>query len=366
MAGMIRGRVAVSTLGAVLGVLGVALCPCVAGVPAGRVAVPAQVFPAPDLVFRMRDGFLLPARVWRPPAGVASAGVILALHGFTDSRDAWELPAPVFAKAGYTVVAPDQRGFGATADRGVWAGQDVMIADAAELAAQLRARYPGQRLVLMGESMGSAVIICLAARAPATADAYVLTSPAVWGRAQMAFTLTSALWLADHVAPGWRLTGTEIPLDIAACDNRDALIRLARDPLTLRGATVAMLKGLVDLMSAAQDASAHLPANTIVLNGRRDQVVPPAAAADAWAKMPPGVRRAFYLNGYHLLLRDLDRALVEADILSWLADPRRWLPSGADINAAGWTADHGWASSVPGSVPAGTLDGMWQRPVWPF
>jgi hypothetical protein len=182
----------------------------------------------------------------------------------------------------------------------------------------------------------------------------------------MAFTLTSALWLADHVAPGWRLTGTEIPLDIAACDNRDALIRLARDPLTLRGATVAMLKGLVDLMSAAQDASAHLPADTIVLNGRRDQVVPPAAAADAWAKMPPGVRRAFYLNGYHLLLRDLDRALVEADILSWLADPRRWLPSGADINAAGWTADHGWASSVPGSVPAGTLDGMWQRPVWPF
>jgi alpha-beta hydrolase superfamily lysophospholipase len=363
---MIRRRVAVSTLGAMLAVLGMALCQCAAGVPRSGMPALAKAFPAPDTVFSMRDGFILPARVWRPPAGVAPAGVILALHGFTDSRDAWELPAPVFAKGGYTVVAPDQRGFGATADRGVWAGQEAMIADAAELAAQMRTRYPGQRLVLMGESMGSAVIICLAARAPATADAYVLTSPAVWGRAQMAATLTGALWLADHVAPGWRLTGTEIPLDIAACDNRDALIRLSRDPLTLRGATVAMLKGLVDLMTAAQAASAHLPPNTIVLNGRRDQVVPTQAAAAAWAKLPAGVRRAFYLDGYHLLLRDLDRALVEADILSWLADPHRWLPSGADINAAAWTSDHGWASSPPGGLPAATMDGLGERPVWPF
>ena len=51
----------------------------------------------------------------------------------------------------------------------------------------------------------------------------------------------------------------------------------------------------------------------------------------AWAKLPPGVRRGFYLGGYHLLLRDHDRNLVETDILAWLADPSRWLPSGADI-----------------------------------
>jgi alpha-beta hydrolase superfamily lysophospholipase len=358
---MIRRRVAVSTLGAALALLGLAPR---RGAAAG--AAPHAAFPAPDRVFRMRDGCVLPARLWRPPVGATPAGVILALHGFTDSRDAWELPAPVFAQAGYTVVAPDQRGFGATADRGIWAGQAAMMADVAELAAQLRALYPGQRLVLLGESMGSAVLMCLAASAPATADAYVLTSPAVWGRAQMAFTLTGALWAADHVAPDWRLTGTEIPLDIAACDNRDALIRLARDPLTLRGVTVAMLKGLVDLMSAAQEAASALPGATMVLNGRKDQVVPLAAAAAAWAKMPPGVRRAFYLNGYHMLLRDLDRSLVEADILAWLGDPQRWLPSGADTNAAAWQSDHGWAPSPPPVAPASGLDGIGARPVWPF
>ena len=299
-------------------------------------------------------------------AGTAPAGIMLALHGFTDSRDAWEYPAPAFTAAGYTVIAPDQRGFGATAQRGGWAGQAVMIDDAAELVAQLRARYPGQRLVLMGESMGGAVAICLAARAPATADAYVLESPAVWGRGQMAPGVRAALWTAAALAPGWRLSGNEVKLDIAATDNRAALLRLAHDPLTTRGATVATLRGLVDLMDSAQAGMAHLPANTLLLAGRRDQVIPPAAMAAAWAKAPPAVRRAFYLGGYHLLFRDEARALPQGDVLAWLARPDAWLPSGADINAASWRADHAWAADVSSAAPAGTLDATAGRSSWPY
>jgi alpha-beta hydrolase superfamily lysophospholipase len=331
----------------------------------GSTAPPAGPFPAPDRVFRLRDGFVLPARLWQPPEGVAPSGTILALHGFTDSRDAWEYPAPGLAAAGYTVVAPDQRGFGATADRGRWAGWGVMVDDAAELAATLRAEHPGARLVLMGESMGGAVAMCLAARAPATADATILLSPAVWSRAQMSLLVRTVLWTAVRVAPGWRLTGQEVPLDIAASDNREALLRLAQDPLTLRGATVAMLRGLVDLMDAAQDAAARLPPATLILNGRRDQIIPTASISAAWARLPPHVRRGLYLNGYHLLPRDLDRALVQADLLSWLQNPQRWLPSGADINAAAWQADHAWGGDTP-ALPAGVLDGIPNHPVWPY
>ena len=356
---MIRRREAVSTAAATLLALR-ARC--------GLAAVPAQAtppLPAPDTVFRMRDGADLPARLWHPPAGVRPAGIILALHGFTDSRDAWTYPAPGFAAAGYLVVAPDQRGFGATADRGVWAGERAMVDDAAELAKRLRAQYPGP-LVLMGESMGGAVAMCLAVSQPVTADAYVLLSPAVWGRAQMALSVRAALWTAMRLAPGWRLTGTEIPIEIAATDNIDALLALAHDPLTLRGATVAMLRGLVDLMDSAQAAAPHLPPATLVLGGRRDQVIPPSATAAAWRKLPAGVRRGLYLNGYHLLLRDLDRALVHADILAWLADPGHWLPSGADINAAAWQADQAWDTDLPAVLPADTLDGAGLHKVWPY
>ena len=365
---MIRWVAGVSTAAAVL----VIAAGLVLGGPYGARAAASQsttavpaAFAAPDLVFHMRDGFLLPARLWRASNGVPPAGVILALHGFTDSRDAWEYPAPGFAAAGYTVVAPDQRGFGATADRGSWAGQSVMVADASELLGQLRARYPGQRLVLMGESMGGAVAMCVAAGAPASADAYVLLSPAVWGRAQMNPGVRAALWTAYAVAPGWKLTGNEVPQDIAPSDNRDALLRLAHDPLTLRDATVATLRGLVDLMDSAQAAAAHLPPNTLMLAGRRDQVVPQAAIAAAWAKTPSAVRHGLYLNGFHLLLRDQDRALPQADVLGWLAAPGAWLPSGADINAAAWKADHAWAGDASGVAPAVIMDSTTGRNAWP-
>jgi alpha-beta hydrolase superfamily lysophospholipase len=341
---------------------------CAGGAAGWRAADGARLAsaPAPDLVFTMKDGTVLPAREWLPPKGVAWRGVILALHGFSDSRDAWALPAPVFAGAGYAVFAPDQRGFGATATRGKWPGTKALVDDASELLGQLRGRYPGQRLVLMGESMGGAVAMCLNARDPSAADATVLAAPAVWGRAQMSPVLTGSLWLADAVAPGWYLTGHEVPLDIAASDNYEALVALARDPLSLRGASVSVLAGLVDLMGAAQRAAAHLHGPVLILDGRRDQVVPPSATAAAWAKLPPGVRRGFYLNGYHLLLRDHDRALVDADILAWLADPGRWLPSGADINAAAWEADHGFGGSPAPMLPAEALDTDGKRSTWPF
>ena len=68
----------------------------------------------------MADGARIPLREWLPQG--KPRAVILALHGFNDSRDAWELPGPVFAQAGMAVFAPDQRGFGAAPMRGRWPG----------------------------------------------------------------------------------------------------------------------------------------------------------------------------------------------------------------------------------------------------
>lgn len=280
-----------------------------------------------------------------------------------------ELPASVFAQAGYAVFAPDQRGFGGTADRGGWAGTARMVADAQGELAQLRARYPGQRMILMGESMGGAVAALVAAQPeqhPGQGpDATVLLAPAVWGPDQMDVSLYAALLLADAVAPDWVPDPGRIGQNIMASDNIDALRRFGRDPLTLRRTSVRSLRGLVTLMGQAHDATARLHGNVLILAGRRDQLVPPAATASAWDRLPPGVRRGFYPNGYHLLLRDRDRALVEADILVWLSDPDRYLPSAADVAAAAWRADHAWQGDVSRLAPA-YGDGGWQRPVWPY
>src|SRR5262245_37916897 len=43
-----------------------------------------------------------------PPSGLT----VLLLHGFLDAGSTWDLTAPLLAKAGHEVLAPDLRGFG--------------------------------------------------------------------------------------------------------------------------------------------------------------------------------------------------------------------------------------------------------------
>ena len=291
-----------------------------------------------DEVIALPDGARLPMREWlpdRPPRAV-----ILALHGFNDSRDAWELPGPAFARAGIALYAPDQRGFGATSGRGRWPGASRLANDAAFLLRALAARHPGVPLYAMGESMGGAVLMDLAASPGAPkVDGWILLSPAVWGRRQMGILLSSGLWLVSNVLPGLSVTGGEVTLKVVASDNRAALLRLARDPLTLRRSRFDTLRGLADLMDDAQDAAPHLPPHVLALYGERDMIVPVEAAARAWRRMPADVRLGLYPSGYHLLLRDKGRASVINDVIAWIGDQSAPLPSGADRWARMWL---GW------------------------
>jgi alpha-beta hydrolase superfamily lysophospholipase len=210
------------------------------------------------------------------------------------------------------------------------------VADAAEMARLVRSRHPAAQLVLAGESMGGAVLMCLATSVAAPAGArYVLISPAVWGRPTMNVFLRSGLWLAATMLPGLTVSGA--PVRVLASDNRAALIRLSNDPLTIHATRFDTVRGLVDLMDAALLAARRFTAPGLFLYGGRDELVPKGAMAAMWRTLPPGpVRTAYYPDDYHLMLRDLGRAVPLADTIAWVRDPAAPLPSGADRAAADW------------------------------
>jgi acylglycerol lipase len=265
--------------------------------------------------------------------------VVLALHGFNDSRDAWEIPAPDFVAAGMQVYAPDQRGFGEAPGRGLWPGGEALTEDASEMVGILRRRHPGTRIVLMGESMGGAVLMRLATRPNApNVSGYVLVAPAVWGRAKMNVFERSGLWLAATFTPGMEVGRPPPPIKIQASDNIDALIRLSRDPLTVRSTRMDTLYGLVDLMDAAMAAAPYFRAAGLFMYGAHDELVPKEATMATWRALPPGPHRlAYYPNGWHLLMRDIDRADPIGDAIAWIDKPNlARLPSGADELAERW------------------------------
>lgn len=110
----------------------------------------AQAFTA-----TMRDGMTLHGHVW--PAKETEA-VILALHGFGDYSLAFDEAATWWQARGVTLYAPDQRGFGNSAEYGIWAEADTYAADAAELLSLLRKRHSGKPVYGLGMSMGGAII----------------------------------------------------------------------------------------------------------------------------------------------------------------------------------------------------------------
>lgn len=320
-----------------LGLLLIALAGCAVPFRVPRATVDHPI--VTDGYFVLKSGARLPYRDWLP-AGPPRA-VVLALHGFNDSRDAWALIAPEFTKAGIAIYAPDQRGFGAAPDRGRWPGTARLVGDARQMIVLLHRRYPGVRLTLMGESMGGAVALLLGARGDRLINSYVLISPAVWGGKTLAWPLRASLIAGDTFVPWMRLTGKQA--HILASDNIPALIAFSEDPLTIHATRIATIAGLVRMMGRAQHAcAAFAPAHALILYGGHDQLIPKEAMARCWRRLPEdsGVITAYYPADYHLMLLDHQRRVPARDIIGFILHPRRPLHSDAATDAMIFDAQH--------------------------
>lgn len=282
----------------------------------------------------MNDGVALPLRQWLPDG--EPRAVILALHGFNDYSKAFDAPARRWAAAGIATFAYDQRGFGDTSHRGLWAGERRMIDDLRAAAHLLHARYPAMPLYLLGESMGGSVIMAAAGSSdPPAADGLILAAPAVWGRETQGPVQSGFLWLAAHTVPWLELTGEG--LNIHPSDNIAMLREMARDPRVIKETRVDAIYGLVDLMDLAYASTLKLPIRTLILYGSREDVMPDGAVLAMLRRLPRDADRkprvALYRDGHHMLLRDLQAGLVLDDVVAWIADPTLPLPSGGDALA---------------------------------
>lgn len=279
----------------------------------------------------MADGYRLPLRQWGDPDQAKS--VLLALHGLNDYSNAFVNLGAYLAHRGILVYAYDQRGFGATAQRGRWAGETRMIADLQELTSLLRERHPRLPLFLLGESMGGAVAMSAAARGLRT-DGIVLIAPAVWSRDTMNPIQLLVLETVAHTVPWLKLTGSG--LNIRPSDNLDMLRALSKDPLVIKGTRVDALWGVTNIMDLGMSAAEKLEGPMLLLYGENDQIIPANAFCTMLDKMPSkssSIRILLYEKGWHMLPRDLQGERVMADIAAWISDRNQDLPSSEEVQA---------------------------------
>lgn len=310
-------------------VFGLAACAGPQVQPASDTTQAAKLYPDAAI---MTDGYRLPLDLHHPQTGPRA--IFLALHGFNDYRRAFDGPGRYFANHGILTVAYDQRGFGETAQRGLWPAGDALERDALTIAGLLCREFPGVPLYLLGESMGGAVSM-LASRADGDTciSGVILVAPAVWGWTAMPFWQAGLLRIAAWLFPAHKFTGES--LEIMASDNIEMLRALGRDPLVIKATRLDAVYGLTGLMDRAYHAGTALSTPVLLLYGERDEVIPPAAMCRLVAGQPGASgadwRTVLYPDGYHMLTRDLQAATVLDDIVAWAtADRSGKLPSGQD------------------------------------
>ncbi|HEX5050006.1 MAG TPA: alpha/beta hydrolase [Gammaproteobacteria bacterium] len=277
----------------------------------------------------LADGTSLPLARWAPRTGEPRAAVV-ALHGLSDHGTTYTRVAEHLADNGYAVYAYDQRGFGASGQRGTWVGGDVLARDVLQVARLVRARHPGVPLYVIGESMGGGVLLrALALEPSGWLDGAVLLAPAVWSRSEMPWYQRFALGAMSNTFRGMKFSR---PRGRAPSDDPETLRSLRDDPLIIHKVRVDMLAGVSDLMDEVTVAPRSFAVPTLILYGARDQIIP-ATAFCSWAATldaSASWRLVLYPKGWHMLLRDLDAATARADLTAWLTDARGELPSGLE------------------------------------
>lgn len=284
--------------------------------------------------FLTEDGAKLPLRRWLPKAEPQAA--LIALHGFNDYSNFFQKPGEYLSGQGIACFAYDQRGFGAAPQRGLWAGSAAYSHDLQVLVNLVRLHYPGRPIYLLGESMGGAVVITAMNEAEMPpVDGVILAAPAVWARETMPWYQTSLLWTLAHTMPWLSLTGKGV--EVHPSDNIEMLRALGRDPLVIKETRVDAIYGLADLMDTAFDGATSLRGNTLMLYGEKDDIIPKEptyAFLQQFLTKDTAVKTvAFYPQGYHMLLRDLQAPKLWRDIIAWIGARSSKLPSGADERA---------------------------------
>lgn len=282
--------------------------------------------------FFSSDGYKHPYRQWIPKKQRIDA-VIIGLHGFNDYSNAYTNTGMSMSEKGIAVYAYDQRGFGETERRGTWHGTGKMVLDLRQFIILVKKRHGDVPVYALGDSMGGAIVLAANAAEPLQVEGTILVAPAVWAREIMPWYQRVALWMTANTVPWLKVSGKG--LDITPSDNHAMLIQLSKDPLVIKETRIDAIWGLTNLMDAGLRASSKLNCPTLVLYGKKDEIIPEKAIRMMINRLPKpseGKHKiALYENGYHMLLRDLKGDAVATDIYSWIMNRAAALPSKADM-----------------------------------
>ncbi|MCH7343496.1 lysophospholipase [Pelomonas sp. CA6] len=272
---------------------------------------------------KTEDGLPLHWRQWSPPAGTATRGTVLLVHGLGEHVGRYEALAGRLNEWGWPVVGYDHRGHGASGGpRGDLPQRHAMLEDLALVVDTLRAEpLADGPLILLGHSMGGLVAARFVAGALEGArwsrpvDGLVLSSPAMdpgLSGFQKALLATS-LKVAPHLAVGNGLKPEWI--------SRSAAVVRAYvdDPLVHNRISATLAAMIAEEGREVLRLAPGWTVPTLLMWAGADRCVNPAGSATLAQALPPQQLQAqAFETLFHEIFNEPEREQVLTRLRAWL------------------------------------------------
>ncbi|CAN5504999.1 monoacylglycerol lipase [soil metagenome] len=253
---------------------------------------------------------------WTPET--APKAVLILSHGFGEHARRYDHVAQRFGEAGLVTYALDHRGHGRSGGKRVYLkDMSEFTGDFATLVGIAGQAHPGLPKIVLGHSMGGAIVFTYGAAHPADYDLMVLSGPAIAAQADVSPTLTVIGKVVGSVAPGVPVQ----QLDANAVSRDPAVVAAYNaDPLVHHGKVPAGIARALLLVGETMPQRAKaITKPLLVVHGADDRLIPASGSerlvdfvgsADVHLKVYPEL--------YHEVFNEPERDRVLDDVVSWI------------------------------------------------
>lgn len=275
---------------------------------------------------RTRDGLALFAQTWPLAAGQVSQGVAVIVHGLGEHIGRYAHVAAFLNQQGWSGVGYDHRGHGRSPGKhGVLSQDDDLLHDLASVIDAARAAYPGQRLILVGHSLGGVIVgrFVAALAAPKEAapwsrpvDGLVMSSPALdvpisaiqKGLLATVGKLTPDVAVGNGLKPEW------------VCHNPATVKAYLADPLVHDRVTGRLTRFIIQAGENVRARAPQWTVPTLIIWGGMDRCVKPEGSAAFAAAAPKAlVSSQPFPSLSHEIFNEVEQGAVLKVMGDWLA-----------------------------------------------
>jgi acylglycerol lipase len=233
---------------------------------------------------------------------------------------------------------------------------DEYVADVETAWQEVRTRFPGKPLFLQGDSLGGTVVLLASSLHAIPYAGLILNAPAVRPNPGLGFIRAPdflaglGIWAAGTAGKVWPDFPT-LPVANAFTHaiifDEQARQRFIKDPLCMHGwLPAAYITALSEASSRLQDNLGNVQDPLLVLQGGKDNLVPPSSSEFLMAHVGSKDKLLKTYEGMSLgTLEDAGKEEVWADIISWLGTTLYWMQPPSPVATAPAATDSAAASA---------------------